>query len=78
MSAELYDLGLRRRFCAPRSAEVLEVATYELANVASAADLLRSVARITGISEGRLRRSWGGDEGLKLAAVRRALTLAFG
>lgn len=78
MSAEVYDLQVRCRGYAPRSAEVAEIAMYELPNVTDAAELLRAVARITGISEGRLRSSWGGAEALRRAAIRRALTLACG
>ena len=78
MSAVVYDLTVRRRRYAPRSTEVVEIAMYELANVESSTELLRAVARSTGVSVIRLRRSWGGGEALKLAAIRHALTLAFG
>ena len=78
MSAKLYDLAARRYCPAPQSIEVLEVAMYELANAAGAAELLRIVARITGIREDQLRRSWGGADALRVAAIRRCLSLAFG
>lgn len=78
MSAELYDLTMRRWSGDPTSYRVVEIAMYELANTASPAELLRSVSRITGIGVCRLRRSWGGGEALKVAAIRRGMTLAFG
>jgi hypothetical protein len=78
VSAAVCDLAVRRRSRDPRSVEIVEIAMAELGNAANAAELLRAVARITGIGECRLRRSWCGAEGLRRAAIRRALTLAFG
>jgi hypothetical protein len=78
MSAQLYDLTVRRLCGDPRSFRVLEIAMYELANAASSDELLRSVARITGIGECRLQRRWGGKDALKVAAMRLGMTLALG
>lgn len=78
MSARVYDLTARRWAGDPTSGEVVEIAMHEVANGASCADLIRVVARVTGIGECQLRRSWGGGNELWLAAIRRALTLTFG
>jgi hypothetical protein len=70
------DAGLHTRRLPFMS--VPEAAIYVLARNPQSRHLVRSVARLTGVSVTELTRIWGGQRELRIAASRYAMTFAFG